>query len=471
MVRLSLFCSVLFTGMTLNTFCEFAKGRQSASYEVVKHLVVPTSPKGTPAAAEVSIAINPINKNELTAGAMITGLMGPSRSNYSMHSKDGGKTWLTVSVPRPNGRIQGDDVVVYDHKGNVAHGFISFAGLDGRTAMKASGIHVITKKIDTEKWSEAVFVVDNPNSVEPLEDKPWFVFDRSSESKHLGNYYCSWTQIDKFGSKDEKHKSRIMFSRSVDGCKSFEKGVVVSDDEGNCVVGDTMVGGSTPSVDSKGNVFVVWVGPRGLKMDISRDGGKTFGKDIVVLGLPEGRNNSVDGIFRHFGLPVSGIDHSNGPFRDRLFINWIDERNGDKDVFLIYSDDQGQTWSKPKRVNNDKLNNGKEQFFTWMAVDPKDGSINIAFYDRRNTEGTGTQVTLARSVDGGKSFKNFHIKNQPEFKCIKGVFFGDYLGIDAYDGRVAVSYMNFYLDERLRQQKLRISTAIFDFILGKQTVK
>ncbi len=43
-----------------------------------------------------------------------------------------------------------------------------------------------------------------------------------------------------------------------------------------------------------------------------------------------------------------------------------------------------------------------DQFFTWMSVDPVDGSVNIIYYDRREGDGSGVHVYLARSIDGGR---------------------------------------------------------------------
>jgi hypothetical protein len=40
--------------------------------------------------------------------------------------------------------------------------------------------------------------------------------------------------------------------------------------------------------------------------------------------------------------------------------------------------------------------------FTWRAVDPADGSVNVIFLDRRDGDGTKTGVTPARSVDAAR---------------------------------------------------------------------
>src|SRR5262249_28966143 len=145
-----------------------------------------------------------------------------------------------------------------------------------------------------------------------------------------------------------------------------------------------------------------------------------------------------------------------------IYLNWIDKRNGDLDVFLAWSRDGGETWSEPTRVNDDLKGNGKDQLFTWMAVDPADGSINIVFYDRRDLKDTTTDLTLARSVDGGKSFVNYRIDQEP-FVCDKSVFMGDYIGIAATGGKVVAAYCHL-----LEKKQTTLSAALFQFKPGTQ---
>jgi hypothetical protein len=161
-------------------------------------------------------------------------------------------------------------------------------------------------------------------------------------------------------------------------------------------------------------------------------------------------------------LPSAGVDISTGKECGSLYVCWADTRNGDPDVFLIVSRDGGATWSEPLRVNDDPVGNGKEQWFPWLVVDPVDGSINIAYYDRVPYAGTLTGVTLARSVDGGQTFVQHRIDQEP-FDLDKVGFFGDYLGLDAFGGRVAVLFMRPF-----EAKRLGISSAVFDFEPGTQ---
>jgi hypothetical protein len=131
------------------------------------------------------------------------------------------------------------------------------------------------------------------------------------------------------------------------------------------------------------------------------------------------------------GFPQIAVDPRNG----QLFVTWADYTNGDIDVFSSTSKDRGQHWSPAVRVNNDPLHNGQDQFFQWMSVDPVDGSENVIFCDRRADPGNRSYyMTLARSTDGGRTFKNYAWSTQPSDP--KDIFMGDYMGIAAYGGKV-----------------------------------
>jgi len=69
---------------------------------------------------------------------------------------------------------------------------------------------------------------------------------------------------------------------------------------------------------------------------------------------------------------------------------------------------------------------------------------------------------MARSVDGGRTFTN-HKLDLPEFEANSHIFFGDYTGISAYNGRVVPVFMHF-----VGRTKLAVSVALFQFKPGTQ---
>src|SRR5206468_2662427 len=137
--------------------------------------------------------------------------------------------------------------------------------------------------------------------------------------------------------------------------------------------------------------------------------------------------------------------------KGNIYINWSDQRHGkkDTDIFLVMSSDGGETWSKPIRVNDDKIGNDKQQFMSWMSVDPVSGFVYVLFYDRRNHDDNSTDVYLAVSTNGGQSFKNMKISRSP-FVPVAAIFFGDYIGVSAYDNFAACIW------QRIDESKLSI---------------
>ncbi len=413
--------------------------------------------------AEVSVAINPKNPDNIVGASFAYGRPPRARyGSYNYSSMDGGKTWKTIPVADPKNLTQGDDVVYFGDDGRVYHIHLSFDGIrDARPRRAESGM-IVESSIDGGlAWTDPVPAINHENSVTPFEDKPGIVVD-NTQSKYKGNVYLAWTRFDVYGSNDPNCHSNIYFTRSTDHGKTFAMPVNISDSVGDCRDSDNTVEGAVPAVASNGDVYIVWAGPLGLVFKKSTNGGETFSKEKVISQMPGGWDFGVDGLERANGMALTGVDLSNGPNKGTLYVNWIDARNGDPDVFVMSSRDGGETWNAPVRVNDDPLKNGKAQFFTWMSVDPIDGSVNVVFYDRRDTAGAITKLVMARSVDGGKTFVNHKI-DAPAFKCDAKVFFGDYTGISAYDGRVVPMFMHF--DE---QKKLIVSVALFHFKPGTQ---
>ncbi len=426
--------------------------------------VVAVSPADATNPNEVSIAINPRNRDNIVAVAMVRDFQDrPGYTNFGFHSLDGGKTWGVSPMGVVGGRTQGDDAVRFTADGIALRTCISFLGIfEPRPSRAASAILLSRSADGGATWDPPVALVTHENSAEPMEDKPYLTIDNAQNSPHFGHVYVAWTRFDRYGSEHPEDNTQIIFARSTDGGQTFQPPFRVSDAGGDCRDSDDTVEGVVPAVGVNGEVFLVWAGPRGLEFDVSADGGQTFAQDRVISDMPGGWDSEVPGCSRHNGMPVTGVDHSSGRNRGRLYVNWIDNRHGDLDVFVASSGDAGQTWTPPLRVNDDPLRNGKPQFFSWMAVDPVDGSVNLIFLDRREAADDQARVTLARSVDGGQTFRNYAVDFGP-FQLNAGIFLGDYTGIDAYGGRVAAAFTHTTGDQR----QTALAGVIADFKLGE----
>lgn len=409
---------------------------------------------------ESSVSIDPGNRDRIVAVSYQTGFaQAPRTTGYIYVSHDGGRTWRNERAANPLGRTQGDDVVTFAGPGIALHTYISFLGIrTPRPARAENGIFVTRSNDAGVTWSNPVAAVDHANTVLPFEDKPWMAASGDT-------VYLAWTRFDEYGVKDPNCRTHIVVAKSTDGAKSFAMPRPISDSPGDCVDSDNTVEGAVPAIGVDGRVHVVWAGPKGLVHDSSKDG-LEWGADKVIDSMPGGWDIPIPGVTRHNGMPVTAVDTGNGPNRGALYVNWIDTRNGDPDVFVMRSRDNGATWSAPVRVNDDPVKNGAVQFFTWMAVDPSDGSVNVLFYDRRplrpgsggqgGRKGTMSGLTLARSTDGGRTFANYPV-SIPDFEVTDKITFGDYLGVDAKAGRVAGVFPH------VQGGKVILSAAVFDF--------
>ncbi|MBA4064628.1 MAG: hypothetical protein C0501_13125 [Isosphaera sp.] len=429
----------------------------------VPHRLVRVTPPDAKGPAEVSVAINPVFPDHVVVSSFQRPQPGRyATNNHTYTSTDGGKTWTAAAAPNPDRRTQGDDSVAFGPDGTVYHCYLSAVGLREDAPLRAASGLFVRRSADGAKWDPPVAVVDHLNTAEPLEDKPWVAVDAVGGSPHRGNVYVAWTRFDKYGSRDPEHRTRIYLARSRDGGKTFAPPARVSDKSGSARDDSTTVEGAVPCVGPKGEVYVAWSGPDGVLFDTSEDGGFSFGKDVKVADQPGGWDFPAAGLVRHNGLPVTGCDVSRGRYRGSVYVCWADKRNGDADVFVAASRDGGRTWGGPVRVNDDPPKNGRDQLFAWMAVDPADGSVNVVFFDRRDNAGpadTRLAVTVARSVDGGRTFANFPVKLDP-FLIGRG-FMGDYNGIAAYRGRVVAVFPHF-----VSRTELAVSAALFRFRPG-----
>jgi hypothetical protein len=84
-------------------------------------------------------------------------------------------------------------------------------------------------------------------------------------------------------------------------------------------------------------------------------------------------------------------------------ITWSSQMPGgqsDDDVWVLYSNDGGDTWSKPIRVNDNTA--ASRQFQSWVAVDNY-GRVHVAWTDLR--DGGQNETWYARSADPTKGFE------------------------------------------------------------------
>jgi hypothetical protein len=375
---------------------------------------------------EPGIAVNPSNPQQVVAVFQ--------DNAHASYSADAGRTWLAAEGVAPkNFRVSGDVSTTFDNHG---HAFICYIGFDKLGTFNywahgatRNGIFVRRSLDGGKTWEPEHIAVAEQQSQPgiPFEDKPYIVADQT-KSRFAGNLYVGWTRW-------RLTDSQMVLSRSTDDGKTWSAPVEIDAHPGLPRDDNGAAEGFDGAVAPDGTLYAIWSQDNEIMLASSRDGGATFSHARAILRTAP-IMFAVEAVERANGFPEIAID----PKSRRMYITWSDYRNGDLDVFLSTSEDQGKRWSAPVRVNTDAVHDGADQFFQWLAVDPTDGSVNVLFYDRRSDPGNHKQiVVLARSTDGGRTFANYAWTDEP-FDA-SNVFFGDYTGLAAYGGRVYGTWM------------------------------
>jgi len=387
--------------------------------------IVTVTPQGQ-VGFEPTIAVNGASPNQVAAA------WGPG--GVAAYSDDSGRTFTAVNTAPDKGPAGGDDALTYDYKGDL---FLAFgiAQMHGATPnywglnARGSGVWVRRSTDGGKTWDPAVAVKVYPDDkpAPEREDMQRIWADNQPKSPYRGNLYMAWIAW-------TPDNSTLSFSRSTDHGKTWSTPRRISTHAGHPRDDNGDIVGPIGTVGPDGTQYVIWDDGLKIVLAVSHDGGQTFSpsRPIIDVDAPYfGGWQGIPGVLHVMGFPQIGVVNKTG----ELCVSWSDTRNGDVDVFISRSLDHGVTWSPAQRVNDDPIHDGVDQFFQWMAIDPVDGSVNVQFYDRRDDPGgRKTMVTLARSTDGGRTFKNYAWTDTPFTG--DNAFLGDYMWLSAYRGRV-----------------------------------
>jgi hypothetical protein len=138
------------------------------------------------------------------------------------------------------------------------------------------------------------------------------------------------------------------------------------------------------AVDSKGNIYVVWLdnssGNNSVLFSRSSDGGATFSSPLSLSNNPGG-----SALF-----PQVAIDPTTG----NIYAAWFDSNSGNPGIFFRHSTDGGATFSAP--INGPAVTGP-----VVLAVDPS-GRILLAWSS--NNSAGAARFVFSRSLDAGTTF-------------------------------------------------------------------
>ncbi|MCP4631536.1 MAG: T9SS type A sorting domain-containing protein [candidate division Zixibacteria bacterium] len=374
---------------------------------------------------EQQLCINPTNPDNVVA-VWRDFRLGYRRLGVA-YSFDGGLSWTDDLFPNDNQPRMSDPGLTYDVEGNFYAVSLSF-----NWAVDTSGYEVFKSSTGGISWDEPVWAIRTPTA-DIFEDKELIACDRAPDSPYRGNLYIPWTRF----TYRPSQRTDCYLVRSTDGNQTWDEEVRVSD--------ETTLQWPVPCVGAGGIVYVGWVSYRSftILLDRSYDGGVTWGEDIEISEVYQ-PSDEINGGITVFSYPALGADITAGSNHGNLYVAYMDHERYDYDIYFRKSEDEGENWTEPLRINDDELDNGCDQFHPWLIVD-ENGYLTVMFYDRRLDENNLLyDIYFTQSLDAGDTWtENVRVTTEssdPSQGAILAGLIGEYSGLDVRNGVVNTAW-------------------------------
>src|SRR5437016_588337 len=335
--------------------------------------------------SETFIAINQNKPKVLAAGSNEIFRL-PMRGYYSTN---GGGSWGGIDLPLPpakgaNGIDFGSDpTLAFDTRGNLFYGYIVvfFGSGNGVNGSEMA----VARSTDGGKSYSSVNFFSFSSGSDHFNDKPMITTDANSSSPFRDNVYIAWD-----AASGGSIGGGIRVAASSDHGATFT--VTRADDPS----GPGRSIGASPSVGPNGEVYVAWNDyvANAIVFNSSYDGGRSWGvpRTISTKTLPFDIRIPAESFRGALVYPSLGVDVSNGPHRGRIYCSWLDLTPANvTDIFISFSDNNGQTWSAPAHVP-DQFGFPVDRFNHWMSIDPTNGDADVALNEPRH------DTTIAREL-------------------------------------------------------------------------
>lgn len=352
---------------------------------------------GNVSQTEVIVAKSPLDQNVLFAGCITISFLPSffiSEGIYS--SADGGFTWQgnDTCTGEPIEFHGGDPGITIDEHGTfilTRLGRAPFVGLYSHYSYDNGRTWSSQKVISTDDLERASLTTD-----------------ATASSSFSGRSYAAWVKF--------AMPFPLMFAFTDNSAQTWSVPKQVNNPAHRSAGGDLAIG-------PNGEVYLCWAGVTddspfkeimaGFASSSNGGGDWNVTENAFSMNGITGVLAQKNGI-RVNGLPSIAVDTTNGPRRGWIYMvtgqKDLSPAGSDPDIIMYRSTDGGLTWSAGIRVNQDALNNGKTQYLPNIHVD-KYGAVDIIFYDDRTTTIDSAGVFLARSTDGGITWKEFEISD------------------------------------------------------------
>ena len=475
------------------------------SVKFSRNILIPTDFSQFPFQTEPSIAVDPKDPDHILVGLIDYNF--PNMVTYS--SIDGGETWEgphQAKYPRSDLAAAGDPIVAFDSNGDAYYAFISLdiaeftiGPILGSTVV--SSISVATSSDGGFTWADAVQTHQSTLATRPLPtlddgrtrgeiefgflDKPWMTIGPHPDDPDKDIIYVVYTnflQTAEIFWIDElpflgagQLETVIELVQSEDGGTTWTDPIEVSpraqytilfdapttqQETGQSTSSRKVVQGPDVAVAPDGTVYVAWLdtttddsfeGLAEIYVARSEDAGATFsGDQTAAARFPEPGFRARNSVFRSWASTFPKLAVTPNGDVHALWVGLpTDDPEDDGDVFYIRSTDEGRTWSRRIKVNDDEASSF--QFFPDISSDPN-GNLHAMWGDFRDDPfQVSYHIYYATSEDGGDTWNvNSRVTDfpsNPNLAFPGGRFIGDYFGITATEDDVYMVWADGRLGE------------------------
>jgi hypothetical protein len=367
------------------------------------------------AANEPSICVDPTNRNKMSIGwRQFDSVSSNFRQAGFAHTINGGTTWISAGVLQRN-VFRSDPVLNSDSAGRFFYLSLLQTFFDDLWRSLNGG----------QSWAYLAAAYGG--------DKQWFTIDNTNSSGH-GFQYQSW-------SSDGNNFAGRQFTRSTNGGVTWMNPIDIPNSPAF----------GTLDVDSSGNLFIggaeleggqIWC----VRSTNAKNGGvvPTFDQSTAVnLGghIVAGQQINPQGLA---GQVFLAVDRSGTSTNNHIYmLASVQTAVTGTDVMFVRSTNGGQTFSAPRRINDDPVNHAKWHWFGTLSVAPN-GRIDAVWLDTRNAgNNTNSQLFYSYSLDGGNTWSpNVAVSNSfnPFLGYPNQNKLGDYITIVSDNGGANVAY-------------------------------
>ena len=369
--------------------------------------------------SESDIRVDPTNPLHLIG----TSKWAVSAEGYNhelgfFESFDGGTTWpVQGHIPGYEGWTDNTDPVgAFDSYGNFytlilpyefyynpdgSHNFHTNQNVEPNPSVAAEVIAISVRKHGataagdwtTNRLGAQDIIASYPSKGrEP--DKQWITIDTNPSSPHHNRIYAMWVVFDSF-----TPVAWVSYADAKsDGTHTPWSNPQRLPDAGALPQGETYL---LPHADGNGSVFTPLTNFADkstlttMILDRSTDGGvtwetvSTIAHDVSAPPLEYANTNFRDGIEDTFAVGPNRMANGSYP----LYTSWEDYSAGFGNLILSASYDGGLSWSAPIQVNDNQ--SGQVDALQPNLTTAGDGTVLVAFYDRRLACPTGSEAAAA----------------------------------------------------------------------------